>query len=273
MGLAQITSIVILIGQFSVFSLAADLPKLPNNRLSEGQDRDLPNGVPIHCGSASPRRVSTTTYKNPGQVLTSTIFGRDAITAGALGDPNGPRPGAGTRYKMAEFHGAKVLYALEIDPAGEAAYWLPQGGVVDIHHHPSDRQPKYVFTPDFSGCSWTVTPGSNGMLRLHHVEGGREREQFNSLTEAQKGGPITYAIQYKDYGYVVETRKLTSNVPAYAYMHYANGHWTLNFQRKSCTPETGGYTFNSARILTGLVMNESKSTYPAISGTKSYNIP
>ncbi|XP_061723516.1 uncharacterized protein LOC133529733 [Cydia pomonella] len=270
MALRHIIPIVILIIQLYGTSLAANLPQLSGNRLSEGADRDLPNATPINCGSSSPVRATIKATKTPSQVMK--YFGSIAFTAGPIGHPQSPRPGTESKFKFAEVKGGKYVYALEVDPTGELAYWLPQGGSIDIPQRPNSNQPRYVFTPDFSGCSWTVTPLSNGMLRLRHVEGGREAAQFNNLSSGAKGGATTYAMQYKDYGYIVETRRLVGNVPAFAYMHYTGGHWTLNVQRKSCSPQPGGFTFNN-QLLSGITLLESKSSYSAISGTKSYTIP
>lgn len=271
MGLLRIIPVAVLLLQFQTLTDAANnLPQLPGNRLAEGPDRELPNAHVIECGRTTVNTGKVTKTRSISQTMS--YFSGYAFTAGPIGSQRPTFTNNMGKFSFAEVKGKKYVYALQADRSGEDAYWLPQGGHIDIPSNPSSSQPKYVFTPDFSGCSWTVTPLSNGNLRLRHVEGGREASQFNNLSQGDKGGSTTYAMQYKDYGYLVETSRLVGNIPAFAYMHYTGGRWTLIFQRKTCATTTGGYQFQN-ELLKSTTNVDSNSSYKPVTGTKTYNIP
>jgi hypothetical protein len=69
------------------------------------------------------------------------------------------------------------LGVVRIEPTNAAsdddpipAYWLPQGGSCDIPVVASER--KFVFTPDFSGCSLLINQINDTTYRVYHVTGG-----------------------------------------------------------------------------------------------------
>lgn len=80
-----------------------------------------------------------------------------------------------------------------------SAYWCRQGKYVDIPIHPSTNDPKYLFTPPFSGCALVVDQIDSERYRVYHVEGGKHDAQYNNLRDHGLGQVTT--MEYKDYGY------------------------------------------------------------------------
>ncbi|XP_061718425.1 uncharacterized protein LOC133525987 [Cydia pomonella] len=222
------------------------LPKLERNTLATLGDRGYRDSRRLDCGlwniELHEFRSSGHVY-DPSTVLTTSNFGKYPYDNIAMNRQHGALVNGGQgKFSFAELKHTdsqtkKVLtvYALQVDGTGSYAYWLPQGRSIDIPARPKHGDAKFVFTPNFGGCSWTVTPTRYGKLRLRHVTGNNETYEFNNLDVNQKGGATTYALQYKDYGYIKEGNQYVENSHAYAYMHYNNG-WKLHVQQKTCTP-------------------------------------
>lgn len=49
--------------------------------------------------------------------------------------------------------------------------WLPQGSNIDVRITPRDKDAKFVFTPDFSGCSLIIDQINADEFRIYHVQG------------------------------------------------------------------------------------------------------
>lgn len=273
MELRLLVPIVILIIQlYKVEVEAVNLPRLRDNRLLEGAATNLPGAhAQLECGPTVHKSARIGARKTISQALTSSNFGRYAFTSGPLGSFQSPRvAGIQGTFKFTTVSGSKTMYALTVDPSGDPAYWLPQGGVIDIPRHPNHQQPKYVFSADFSGCSWTVTPMGNN-LRIRHVTGGQEYQQFNRLTQAEKGGDTTYAMQYIDYGYDTNVVPVLENRRGFAYMHYTGSSWQFHFQRQTCIAWPGGYEFRNG-LLSGMKLTDNTAR-SQISSVKTYSIP
>ncbi|WP_225739945.1 MULTISPECIES: RHS repeat domain-containing protein [Pseudomonas] len=113
-----------------------------------------------------------------------------------------------------------------------SGFWAPQGGYVDIPLHPSGAQPDHVFTPGFSGCSLTVDQLNDNVLRVRHVEGGKENGQYNDLSEGHGMGQAA-AMEYQDYGYAPDDQGRQENLTTgFAFMKYdrKQQHWNIHYQ-------------------------------------------
>lgn len=113
-----------------------------------------------------------------------------------------------------------------------SGYWAPQGGYVDIPLHPTGTQPDYVFTPGFSGCSLTVDQLNDNVLRVRHVEGGKENAQYNDLSEGHGMGQAA-AMEYQDYGYAPDDQGRQENLTTgFAFMKYdrKQQQWNIHYQ-------------------------------------------
>ncbi|XP_063620908.1 uncharacterized protein LOC134793270 [Cydia splendana] len=280
MGLLRITSVLILVLQ--VFGARGDhLPLLPGNRLRTGDAAEYPGATLIDCVKGN-RILSdfqrSHTY-TPTQALVNTNnferypFTSHAVIPGILVD------GGIGRFSFVKLtHGIlhkRTAFALQTSADGEYAYWMPQGRYVDVPQHPSANQPHFVFTPDYSGCAWTVTPMTNGMLRLKHVEGGHQDRQFNNLPPWHKGGEVSYGMQFRDYGYVHRNGRLIKHATAYAYMHYSDvtRRWKLHVQHQTCAPRPGNTAYDHGQIVSMKMNYFNQKTWNPITGTEFWVIP
>lgn len=111
------------------------------------------------------------------------------------------------------------------------AYWLAQGKFIDIPLNPVENvDPEIVFTPSFSGCSLVVDYMNDKTLRVYHVEGGKELEQYNNVRDHGEG--MVYAMQYNDYGYfTVSNKDYYENVHGTAFMVYdrIRKNWQMHY--------------------------------------------
>ncbi|XP_047988694.1 uncharacterized protein LOC125228242 [Leguminivora glycinivorella] len=279
MGLLRLASFVILTAH--LFGVHGYLPELRRNRLRTGDDKELPDARLIDCvrGKMILSDFHATHTYTPTQALVrENFFGRFAFTSHGV-QPGVLRDGGIGRFSIVKLnHGVlfgKTAFALQPSAVGEYAYWMPQGQHIDVPKHPSANQPHFIFTPDFSGCSWTVTPMSNGMMRVKHVEGGHEDGQFNNLPTEAKGGTTSYAMQFRDYGYVFVNGQLIKHSTAYAYMHYSTSTraWTLHVQHQTCAPRPGNPTYVDGKI-TAMKMNYFQhESWQPITGTDFWRIP
>ncbi|MGP6458709.1 RHS repeat domain-containing protein [Pseudomonas parakoreensis] len=114
-----------------------------------------------------------------------------------------------------------------------SGYWAPQGGYVDIPVNPSGVQPDHVFTPAFSGCSLTVEQLNRNVLRVRHVEGGKEDTQFNNLPRSEHGLGLGATMEYPDYGYAAnDSGQLQEFKNAFAFMKFDRKQqtWNIHYQ-------------------------------------------
>lgn len=275
MGLLRLVPVVLLIiiQLYKVKVEAVNLPTLPNNRLFEGEARNLPGRhAEPQCGQIKHVSAKIGARLTVAQALTPSNFKRYAFSSGPLSSYQTPKisGNAGT-FKFTTVTSSKTMYALTVDPAGDLAYWLPQGGAIEVPQHPKSHEPKYVFSADFSGCSWTVTPMNNGKMILRHITGGQEGPQFNRLSPAQKGGDTTYAMQYVDYAYDTNLVPVLHNRRAFAYMHYTGRSWQFHFQRQTCVATPGTSEFKNG-LLSGMKLTDNTAR-DQISSVKTYSIP
>lgn len=190
--------------------------------------------VPIKTGVVE-KKVNSVSYLPIGTALSGIDSG---FISGALLDGS-MLSGDKFMFSIAEsilddtnkFYTLELTHQRERINAGarkyaEYAYWAPQGGFVDIPMHPKDGEPNYVFTPDFSGCCLVVDKISDTTLRVRHVEGGKEEEQYNTLQAMDIGNGMVGNMLYDDYGII----NGHENSCGFAFMAYNGGRWIIKWQ-------------------------------------------
>ncbi|NAX22444.1 hypothetical protein [Vibrio sp. V39_P1S14PM300] len=124
----------------------------------------------------------------------------------------------------------------------QLAYWVAQGKFLDVPKHPNPhRDPQYIFTPSFSGCSFVVDEWDDNTLRVYHVEGGKENTQYNNL--AEHGNGLLNYMSYRDYGYYQHGDSTIENITAFAFMKYnaSARKWEIHYQRQEHAPAIQNY--------------------------------
>lgn len=126
-----------------------------------------------------------------------------------------------------------------------SGYWAPQGGYVDIPVHPRWGEPDHVFTPGFSGCSFIVDQMGENVLRVRHVEAGKEAAQYNDLPGHEHGWGLSAAMEFPDYGLRNdENGNAYMILTGFAYMKYerTTGEWVLHYQAQYGAPTIAQYS-------------------------------
>jgi hypothetical protein len=114
------------------------------------------------------------------------------------------------------------------------AYWVPQGQFVDIPETPGQNDPKFVFTPSFSGCTWVMDRLPEGRIRVHHVEGGRFEEQYSSGALQLGNFSTLSATRWRDYANPDRDGNLTRK--ASMFMAHEEGQgWVQYWQTREYT--------------------------------------
>lgn len=150
-----------------------------------------------------------------------------------------------------EFNALKVVEVKAGERPGQLdsvhAYWAPQGGYVDIPVHPGWAEPDHVFTPNFSGCSFTVDQMGEKTLRVRHVEGGREAAQYNDLPAHEHGWGQSAAMEFADYGLRMDqTGNADMILTGFSFMKYDRtaGQWTMHYQSHHGGPMIRSFSKN-----------------------------
>lgn len=128
-------------------------------------------------------------------------------------------------------HTYNALKLIENDDHSGQAYWLPQGGHIDIPAHPGKDEPKIILTPGFSGCSLAADLLKNGhTIRFRHVQGGHEDREYNKVHD--HGFGLIGAMEYKNYGFHVDKKKhkFIEHVTASAFIQYTGSEWVIKYQ-------------------------------------------
>ncbi|MFM9381814.1 dermonecrotic toxin domain-containing protein [Pseudomonas sp. UV AK001] len=126
-----------------------------------------------------------------------------------------------------------------------SAYWSPQGGYVDVPVHPEWAQPDHVFTPGFSGCSLVVDQMDENLLRVRHVEGGKEAPQYNDLAPEEHGWGLSAAMEFPDYGLRLDQNGNPDSIlTGFAFMKYDRTArvWKLHYQSNQGATAIGRYS-------------------------------
>ncbi|MDE9434428.1 RHS repeat protein [Xenorhabdus bovienii] len=169
-------------------------------------------------------------------------------------------------------------YKQEIPEQGKfvVAYWAPQGGHVDIPMHPNpSRNPTCLFTPGFSGCTLAVDKIDDQTLRVFHVSGGHEREEYHELDAAEHGEGLAMAMDYLDYGFYQENGQTMNNITAFAFMHYNQEErkWGIHYQRQAGAPNIREFSPPSRSNKNNIEVRVSESSYIKGTGTMRTHFP
>jgi RHS repeat-associated protein len=227
--------------------------------IATGDARVLAGAVQVDRGHPLRSVPATGKPGNIAQALEAREFGRTPISSQFL-DPVPGRYSSDTVAQLSRRHGGgEMIFSVDrlsysgaskgefnalriVDIAkGEipdkhnavAGYWAPQGGHVDIPLHPTGTQPDHVFTPSFSGCSLTVDQLSDNVLRVRHVEGGKENAQYNDLPAREHGMGQAAAMEFADYGYAEDEKgRLETLTTGFAFMKYDRKQqaWNIHYQ-------------------------------------------
>ncbi|WP_052130586.1 hypothetical protein [Erwinia typographi] len=118
----------------------------------------------------------------------------------------------------------KKFNIMTLDPPGMSTplegYWVPQGQSCVIPANPGTR--KFVFTPDFSGCSLMVDQIDRDKYRVYHVQGGSNyyKEEYE---QNKHGLGLAASMVFNDYG--------DANAPrAFALMKFEHARWWIYYQ-------------------------------------------
>uniref|UniRef100_UPI0036DB687A hypothetical protein n=1 Tax=Photorhabdus sp. RM322S TaxID=3342825 RepID=UPI0036DB687A len=119
------------------------------------------------------------------------------------------------------------------------AYWVPQGGYVDIPAQPDlSRHPQHVFTPGFSGCSFVIDKMNTDTLRVRHVQGDKEDVEYNNL-DIDHGMGMVAAMEFRDYGYhETANSEVVKNTYGSAFLKFnpEEKQWQLHYQKLAAAP-------------------------------------
>lgn len=139
-------------------------------------------------------------------------------------------------------------------PSPLMGYWLPQGQNIDIPAVPAPTDPSFLFTADFSGCSFMVDKLTADTLRVYHVQGGSNYMQTEYLDARHDHGlGQCAAIKVEDYGNDKSPR-------AFIFMKYdhkaSTPGWRIYTQKQygigmSYKPQTGDIQTVGAQTICG----------------------
>lgn len=154
---------------------------------------------------------------------------------------NTPTPGQ-YNFRLSKFQiNQQTIHLLRLHPSSidrsyldTYAYFCPQGGYIDIPIHPAGIEPKYLFTPSFSGCHMAVDRIIGNKYRVYHVEGGKEDTQYNDIPKRNHGFGMVDAMEYKHYGFSPPDAMSfeTENMLGAAFMKYSTQTkmWEMHYQ-------------------------------------------
>lgn len=131
--------------------------------------------------------------------------------------------------------------AIKMDEAGDTrAYYVAAKKSVMIPVHPTENDPKYLFTDSFAGCSLVVdrlTHAHKDQYKVYHVFSNHEYNYNNVYFDDRLGQAAS--LVYTDYGYHKINHKLVQNRAAVAFMKYSeiSKSWEIHYQKTSFPPE------------------------------------
>ncbi|MCC8465664.1 hypothetical protein [Photorhabdus bodei] len=240
--------------------LGLDLPL--KKKLRTGNERNIKGAQPFIPSPAKQKQYSANSIAMSDILSESALTSQPIITD--LINPQKIKMSEGVKdiLNNKEGGGDLVFKALQIKPSDEtlpfnalkivdtyqeempdkemsiSAYWAPQGGYVDIPVQPNlSRHPQYVFTPNFSGCSFVVDKMNKDTLRVRHVQGGQEDVEYNNQNIDHGMGMIT-AMEFRDYGYHEADDKVMENTYGFAFLKFnpEEKQWQLHYQKITAAP-------------------------------------
>lgn len=243
-------------------SLGLGLDLQLNKKLKTGNERNIEGAQPFTPSPLKQKQYSTSPITMSDILDESALTSQPIITD--LINPQKIKMSDGVKNILnnKEGGGDLVFKALQIKPSDETlpfnalkivdtwqneipdkdmsilAYWAPQGGYVDIPAQPNiSRNPQYVFTPSFSGCSFVVDKMNKDTLRVRHVQGGQEDVEYNNQNIDHGMGMIT-AMEFRDYGYHEADGKVIENTYGFAFLKFnqEEKQWQLHYQKIAAAP-------------------------------------
>ncbi|MGF6396612.1 RHS repeat-associated protein [Pseudomonas frederiksbergensis] len=252
--------------------------QLPNGLwapvIASGAQRDIPGAKPVDAGRRLDMLPLQSTPTNINKALAVPEFGRSHINTDLLNPMKLPyskevssalantKGGASFIFSMlkmtfsgtvtGEFNALKIvdIAANEIPDQASAVsgYWAPQGGYVDVPLNPTGTDPEFVFTPGFSGCSLTVDQLNDNVLRVRHVEGGKEEAQYNKLPAVEHGLGLSASMEFIDYGFDADgNKKVESQLTGFAFMKYDRKSQVWNIHYQSVQGASGIAKYSTAK--------------------------
>lgn len=238
--------------------------------LATGENRQRPGAVPVDAGKPHNNVPFTAKATGIREALTIPQFSRLTINTDLFMPQKAGYSQTITKQLVNTQGGDRFIFSMQrisysgsvrgefnaikvVDiPAGEipdqssavSGYWVAQGGYLDIPVHPRATEPEYVFTPGFSGCSLTVDQLNDNTLRVRHVEGSKEAEQYNRLPSAEHGMGMSAAMEFMDYGFDDEGGKVVTQLTGFAFMRYERKTrtWNIHYQSNQGAATIGVYS-------------------------------
>jgi len=214
------------------------IPSRVENSVVKGTPIKLEDALTEHALSTTPL---LTDLINPTKVpmdnITKEILTNKNLAGGILAFN-------AIRFSISEYKNIHALRIVDAETSTHqtgrgmitAAYWVPQGGHIDIPAHPM-RGPKLVFTPGFSGCTFVADKLNDETIRVRHVQGGKEDLEYNNLAADEHGLGMIDAMEYVDYGYHHDSQgNLMENITGSAFMIYENDQWNIKYQSLTNAP-------------------------------------
>ncbi|ODP99754.1 MULTISPECIES: cytotoxin [Salinivibrio] len=238
--------------------IAADRKaKEQNNRIYVGEEREFPGAIlspmpasRMGMNDAVGKRVlpsvllgaSFANQPVSAEVVALQVSSLSAVTQKEVRE-SGELVFSGMQYQYA--HGTVGTIQVIDTFAGEQpdkntsqmAYWVAQGKYLDIPKHPDPhRDHLYVFTPNFSGCSFVVDDWDDDRIRVYHVEGGKEDKQYNDVQE--HGNNLIKYMSFRDYGFYQQGDTMIKNITGFAFMRYNTDtrNWEIHYQKQEHAP-------------------------------------
>ncbi|WP_155736116.1 hypothetical protein [Pseudomonas chlororaphis] len=235
------------------------------DKLKTGKDREMAARLATYATPKAVRGKAETVH--PDSILHDNYFSQNAISMD-LANPQKIKPSSYVSGVLNKREGGGLLLftALKVNCGEDApgfsalqivenyegkapdrdgktvlGYWAPQGGYVDIPAKPNGGV-KYVFTPAFSGCSFCVDQLSEDILRVWHVEGGKEDAQYNNIDKNMHGLGMAGAMEYCDYGYHSDSLgDKIENITGFAFLKIdEKGQWRMQYQGQLAAPNIAG---------------------------------
>ncbi|MFA0558326.1 MULTISPECIES: cytotoxin [unclassified Vibrio] len=230
------------------------------NHIHVGEDREFPDAILSPMPASRKELIEATGTRMLPSDLLGSSFNNQCVSAEIVAhqmislspatkrevEESGELVFSGMQYKHA--HGTVGTIEVIDTFAGQQpdkktsqmAYWVAQGKYLDIPKHPDPhRDHLYVFTPNFSGCSFVVDDWSDDLIRVYHVEGSKEDQQYNDVKD-HRNGLINY-MSFRDYGFYQKGNTTIKSVNGFAFMRYniQARHWEIHYQKQEHAPALG----------------------------------
>lgn len=129
------------------------------------------------------------------------------------------------------------------DTGDTRAYFVAAKDFTIIPVHPTENDPKYLFTDSFAGCSLVVDRlmlSHKNEYKVYHVYSNHENDYNNVYFDDRLGQAAS--LEYKDYGFHKNdpsSNNIIENRAAVAFMKYStvSNSWEIHYQKTSYAVE------------------------------------